>query len=111
MDGLLSHLLVGTCQRLQCLIGIGVSLTTQDGLNGFSHYCPRILQVFLQLLLVEDELAQTFQRALDSDQGVTHRNTHIAQNGRIGEVALQTAYRQFLCQEAQHGIGDTHITL
>ena len=42
---------------------------------------------------------------------MTHGNAYVAQNGRVGKVALQTAYGQFSCQELQYCIGDTEVTL
>ena len=42
---------------------------------------------------------------------MSHRDAHVAQYRRVGQVALQTAYRQFLCQELQHSICHTHVTL
>ena len=35
----------------------------------------------------------------------------VAYDGRVGEVALQAAYRQFLCQECKHGVGHAHVSL
>ena len=64
MDGLFSHVLVGTSQCLQSLVWMWVSLTTEDGLDSLSYDSPGIIQVFLQLLLVEDELAQSLQGTL-----------------------------------------------
>ena len=44
-------------------------------------------------------------------RAVTHGDTDVAQDGGVGEVALQTADGQFLCQEPQHGIGHAHVAL
>ena len=65
----------------------------------------------MQLLLVEDEFTQTFQCALDGDECMPHRYTYVTKDGGIGEVALQTAHRQFLCEELQDGVRHTHIAL
>ena len=88
MDGFLGHVLVGACERLQSLVWMWVCLATEDGLDGFCHYSPCVVEVFLELILVEDELAQTLECALDSDYAVTERYAYVAQNGRVGEVAL-----------------------
>ena len=109
--GLLGHLLVGARQRLQGLIGVGVGLAAQDGLYGLGHHGPGLLQVVAQALLVQDELAQSLQRALEGDEAVAHGHAHVAQHGRVGEVALQPAYRQFLCQECQDGVGHSQVAL
>jgi len=109
MDGLLCHLLIGARERFQRLIRVRVGFAAQDGLYGFSHYSPCVLQVFVQFLLVEDQLSQAFQRALNGDDTMSEGYTYVAQHRRVGEVALQTAYRQFLSQELQDGIGNAKV--
>ena len=84
MDGLFCHVLVGTSQCLQSLVWMWVSLTTEDGLNSLSYDSPGIIQVFLQLLLVEDELAQSLQGTLDSDDAMTERHTDVTEYGTVG---------------------------
>ena len=84
---------------------------TEDGLDGFCHYCPCVVEVFLELLLVEDELAQTLECALDSDYAVAERYAYVAQNGRVGEVALQTAHGELLCEELQNGVSHAEVAL
>ena len=111
MDGLLCHLGVGACERLQCLIGMRVSLATQDGLYGLSHDSPSVVEVGGDGLLVEYELAQTLQRALHGYDTVAERHTDVAQHGRVGKVTLQTAHGQLLCEELQHGVSQTEVTL
>ena len=111
MDGLFCHVLVGTSQCLQSLVWMWISLTTEDGLNSLSNDSPGIIQIFLQLLLVEDELAQSLQGTLDSDDAMTERHTDITEHGTVSKVALQTAYRELLSQELKDGIGYTQVTL
>ena len=77
VDCLFGHVLVGACERLQSLVWMRVCLTTEDGLDGFCHYCPCVVEVFLELLLVEDELAQTLECALDSDYAVAERYAYV----------------------------------
>ena len=87
VDALLCHVLVCTCECLESLVRMRISLATENGLDGFSHDSPCIVEVFLQLLLVEDELAQTLQCALDGDDAVSERHAYVAENGRVGKVA------------------------
>ncbi len=98
-------------ESLQCLIWMRISLTAKDGLDSLSHYSPCIIQIFLQLLLVEDELAQALQCTLDGDDAVTERHTDVAEHGAVGKVTLQAAYWKLLCQELENGIGNTEVTL
>ena len=42
---------------------------------------------------------------------MTHRYSHITQNRRVGQVALQTAHGQFLGEELKDGIGDAQVAL
>ena len=111
MNGFLCHVLIGTCQGLQCFVWMWISLATQDSLYSLSHYCPCIVQIFLQLLLVQDELAQALQGALNSNHTMPQRNTDVAKNRTVGQVTLQTAYWQLLSQELKNGIGNTQVTL
>lgn len=109
MNGLLGHVLVGAGKRLQSLIRMWVSLATQDGLNGFCHYRPGVVEVFLQLLFMKNELAKSLQSALNGNNAMTERYTDVTQYGTVGEVALQTAYRKLLCQELEYGIGYAQV--
>ena len=111
MDGLFCHVLVGTSQCLQSLVWMRISLTAKDGLDSLSYYSPGIIQIFLQLLLMEDELTQAFQCALDGDDAMTERHTDVTEHGTVSKVALQAAYRKLLSQELKDGISDTQVTL
>ena len=109
MNGLLCHMGIGAGERLQCLVWMWISLTAKDGLDSLSYYSPGIIQIFLQLLLMEDELTQALQCALDGDDAMTERNTDVTEYGAVSKVALQTANRELLCQELEDGIGNTEI--
>ena len=52
VDGLLRHLLVAAGKLLQGLVGMRVSLATQDGLDGLSHDGPHIVEVLCDFLLI-----------------------------------------------------------
>ena len=88
-----------------------ISLAAKYCLYSLCHYCPCVVEVFLQLLLVEDELAQTLECALYCDYAVAERYAHVAQHGRVGEVALQTAHGELLCEELQHGVCHAEVAL
>ena len=88
-----------------------IGFTAQDGLDGFGHDGPCVVKVLAQLLLVEDELPQAFQRTLDGDDAVSERYADVAQYSGIREVALQAAHRQLLCQELQDGVGYPEVSL
>ena len=92
VNALSGHLRIGTRQRFQCFVWVWVCLSTEYGLNGFCHYCPRIFQVGIQSFLIQDELTEPLQRTLNRDDTVSEWHTDVAQYGRVGEVALQTAY-------------------
>ena len=96
MNGFLGHVFIGACKRLESLIGMRIGFSAQDGLDGLCHDSPRIVEVLLQLLGVENQFAQTFQCALNGDNAMAERHTDVAQHRRVGQVALQTAYWQFL---------------
>ena len=99
MNGLLCHMGIGAGKRLQCLVWMWISLTTKDGLDSLSYYSPGIIQVFLQLLFMKDELTQALQCALDGDDAMTERHTDVTEYGTVSKVALQAANRKFLCQD------------
>jgi hypothetical protein len=56
-----------------------ISLTTEDCLDSLSHNCPCIVKVALQSLLIEDELAESLECALDSDNTMTERHTDVTE--------------------------------
>ena len=58
---------------------------------------------------MEDQLAKALQGALECYQGMSHGYAYVAEDGGVGEVALQAAYRQFGCQELQNGIGHAEV--
>ena len=100
---------VGTGELLQRLVGIGIALATKDGLDGLGNDRPGIVEVVNKLLLVEDELSQTLQRALEGNDAVSEGHTDVADDGAVGEVALQTADGQLLCQEGKDGVSDAEV--
>ena len=98
------HLAVCTCQRLQCLVGFLISLTAKNRLNSFSHYVPHIIKIAVDCILIKQQLMQAFQRALNRYHSVCQRYAYIAQHGRIGQVALQSRYRQLSGKMQEDGV-------
>ena len=45
-----------------------ISLAAQNGLDGLGHYSPAVVEVTADALFVEQELAQSLQRALEGNQ-------------------------------------------
>ena len=91
MNGLLGHMGIGAGERLQSLVWMWISLTAKDGLDSLSYYSPGIIQIFLQLLLMEDELTQALQCALDGDDAMTERHTDIAEHGTVSNWRMALA--------------------
>ena len=65
-DGFAADTLAGAGERLERLVGIGIALATEDGLDGLGHHGPVVLKVGGNLALVQYQLAQSllqrFQR-------------------------------------------------
>ena len=63
-NGVGGDLLIGARELLESLIGVGVAHRAENGLDGFGHHGPVVLQVAVECLLVEEQLAHAFlQRA------------------------------------------------
>ena len=73
--------------------------------------CPVVLKIILKLLLIEDELAQPFEGALNSNDAMSQGDSDITQHCTVSKVALQTAHREFLREELQQGIGNPEVPL
>ena len=80
--------LVRTSQSFQSLIRMRICLPAQNRLDGFGHDRPAVVQIGIDGLTVQQQLAQTFQRALDGNYHVPHRYTDIAQDCGVRQVAL-----------------------
>ena len=68
-DGVGGDLLIGAGELLQRLVGVGVAHGTENGLDGFGHHGPVALQVAIEGLLVEEQLAETFLERSKGDHG------------------------------------------
>lgn len=104
MDSVLVHVLVGACESLECLVRVWISFTAQYGLDSFSHDSPSVVEVTLESLFIEDELAESLESALYGNDGMTERHTDVAEHGRVGKVSLETADREFLAEELEYGV-------
>ena len=102
---------VGAREGFECLVGVGVSLAAQYGLDSLCHHCPATVEVAADGFFVEQQFAQAFERALESDGGVAHRHADVADHGGVGEVALQAADGQLAAEVLKDGIGNAKITL
>ena len=87
-NGLCRHFLVGAGKLLECLIRVGVSHRTENGLDGFGHNCPVVFQVVVDSLLIEKKFANTLFQGGEGDERVGNGHTDVAGDGGVGEVAL-----------------------
>lgn len=111
VDELLRHRLVGSCELLERLVWVRISLTAEYGLDSFSHNRPCVVEVVVELLLVEDELAEPLQCAFERDDAMSDGHSDISEYGRVGEVALEPAYRQLCCEELKYGVSYAEVAL
>lgn len=111
VDGLLCHGLVGARKRFQSLVRMWVAFAAEDGLYGLGYHGPCVVKVLFYLLFVQDELAQSLQRACYGDDAVPQGHTDVAEHGRVGQVALQTADGQFGGEKCEHGVGHAEVAL
>ena len=102
---------VGAREGFESLVGVGVSLAAQYGLDSLCHHCPAAVEVAADGFFVEQQLAQAFERALERDEGVAHRHADVAYYGRVGEVALQAADGELAAEVLEEGIGHAEVAL
>ncbi len=88
-DGLLVDGLSGAGELLELLVGVGVSLAAEDGLYGLRDDGPVGLEVLVDLLGVDQELGVSLEDGLEGDQGVGQGRAQGAQDGGVGQVALE----------------------
>ena len=98
-------------EGLESLVGMGIGLAAQNGLDGLGADGPAVVQIAVDGLLVEHQFAQALEGALYADEHVSHRHTDVAEHGAVREVALQAAYGQLLAQVQQDGIGYAEVAL
>ena len=101
----------GICagQGFKCLIGMGIAFAAEDGLDGFCTHCPVVFEILVQCFFAQQEFAESFERGGEGDECMSHRDTDVADDGRVGQVALQAADGQLRAQMLQNGIGDAEV--
>ncbi len=80
-----------------------------DGLDGFGEDFPRLIEVLLEAVWVGFDLGESFLEGGKGDQGVGKGGAAVAQCGGVGQVALPTGDREFLCEVFEQRVGDTEI--
>ena len=101
---------VGACECLEGFVGMGIGLAAENGLYGFGHHCPAIVEVAADGLFVEEEFAETFECALERDEGMAHGYADVADYSGVGKVALQTADGEFAAEVFKDGIGKAEVS-
>ena len=99
------------CELLEGFVGVGVCLAAQYCLYGFGHHGPVALEVGTQGVLVEQQFAEAFERALHGNGDVAEWHANVAQHCGVGEVALQAAHGQLLCQVGEQCVGHAEVAL
>ena len=81
---------VGACESLESLVGLGIALATKYSLYGLGHYAPCVVEVGVDGIAVEQELAEALHGRSNGYESIGHGHTDVAEHGRVGKVALQT---------------------
>ena len=102
---------VGAGQGLERLVGLGVALAAQNGLDAFGHHGPVVLQIAVERFAVEDHLVESLHQRSQRNGGVGHRNADVAQHGRVGEVALEARDGELRREVFEEGVGDAEVAL
>lgn len=80
-----------------------------DGLDGFGEDFPRLVEVLLEAVRVGFDLRESFLEGGKGDQGVGKGRAAVAQRGGVGQIALPSGDREFLCEVFEQGVGDAEI--
>lgn len=87
---------VGAGESLERLIGVRVPFAAEYGLYAFGNDVPHAGEVAVYRITIEQQLAETLEGGVDGYDGVSHGHTHVAEHSGVGEIALETRYRQLL---------------
>ena len=68
------------CESFEGLVGVRISFSAEYGLYSFGAYCPAVVEVAVDGVLIEQELAQSLECRLERYDHVAHRHTNIAQH-------------------------------
>ena len=108
-DAFFVDVFVGACEAFQQLVSAFDLLAAKHGLDGFGHHSVVLLQVVADFVFVEQELVQAFHQRLEGNQCVSQRHTDVASDGRVGQVALQTADWQLTAEVVEDGVGHAEV--
>ena len=85
----LGNSVIGSRERLEGFVGIGVAFAPEDGLDGFGDNCPVLFEVFVDGFTVDDEFVEPFEGGFHRDDGVCEGHANVAEHGGVREVALE----------------------
>ena len=100
---------LATGDFLEFFIGALHAIAAHHGLDRLGQHFPSGVQVGGQGFFVEFELVQAGHQRGIGQRGVTQAHAHVAQHGRVGQVALPAADGQLLAQVLEHGVGQAQI--
>ncbi len=52
---------VDTCKLLECLIGVGITLTAQNGLDSLGNHAPHRVEIAVDCSLVQQQLIHALE--------------------------------------------------
>ena len=87
----------GAGQGLQCLVGIGIALPAEYGLDALGHDLPVVGEIPLDGVLVEYQFVQALLEGFQGYDSMGDGNAYIAQGGGVRQVPLQARYGQLGC--------------
>ena len=98
-------------ELLEALVGLWVARPAEDGLDALGHHGPLGVQVALDRLLVQQQLAQPLHHGVHRDQRVGHGHADVARHRAVREVALQAADGELLREMPELGVGQPEVAL
>src|SRR5690625_1741961 len=96
-------------ERLELFVGFRQPVATHHRLYRFGQHFPAIVQICVDRLGVELELAQTTHARGIGNGTITQRDPEVAQYGRVGQVTLPAGNGQLFRQVTQYGIGKPQV--
>lgn len=108
-DSLSVHARIDASESLESLVRLWIALAAEDSLDTLGNDCPSIVKIGSDGLFVEKELAESLESRSDGDEHVAERHADVAQYGRVGKVALETAHRELDSEMLEDGIGNAEV--
>ena len=105
------HARIDASESLESLVRLWIALAAEDSLDTLGNDCPSIVKIGSDGLFVEKELAESLESRSDGDEHVAERHADVAQYGRVGKVALETAHRELDSEMLEDGIGNAKVAL